>query len=601
MRKLSGKIKIIVLTYCIISSLFHLYAVLSRMHSLLLRSTHLMFLLPLAFILYPAHKNAPKDRVPWYDWILAILAALPGLYVLVEFDWVINRVWSVTPLRFIEKILGALLIILIIEATRRTVGYALACLALFFTIYPLFASRFPGLLRGGSASLDELIETNYLTTEGILSIPIGVSATIVILFLIFAAFLEKAGIGEYFMKAVISLVGRKRGGPAKVAVISSGFFGMLSGSAVANVYGTGSFTIPMMIRVGFPKDLAGAIEAVASTGGQIMPPIMGAGAFIMASLLGIPYISVVIAAIIPALLYYFGAYMVIHFISERDNLGIVPEDFIPSKKEILNNSYLLIPIFVLIYTLVSRTASFAAITAIATVVIIFFIRSILSKNFTKFVKNCLLALADGTQRAIAVAMACGAAGLVIGSMNLTGFGFKIVGAILNISLGIGIIALILVAVICVIMGMGLPPTAAYVIVAAISIPALTKLGFQPLPSHFFVYYFAILSNITYPVALAVYAAASLSGGNPRTIGMYAVKLGFIAFIVPFMFIYNDSLLFQGSLLKIGISLILSLIATILLSVSITGYFRKRLSKLSRIVYFIISCLLLLTVIYLGNF
>ncbi|RLG84656.1 MAG: TRAP transporter permease [Thermoprotei archaeon] len=520
-------------------------------------------------------------------------------YVLIDFDWVISRVWSVTPLKPIERILGILLIILIIEATRRTVGNALACLALFFTVYPLFASHFPGLLRGGSASLEELIETNYLTTEGILSIPIGVSATIVILFLIFAAFLEKAGIGEYFMKAVISLVGRRKGGPAKVSVISSGFFGMLSGSAVANVYGTGSFTIPMMIRVGFPRNLAGAIEAVASTGGQIMPPIMGAGAFIMASLLGIPYLSVVIAAIIPAILYYFGAYMVIHFVSERDNLGVVPEDFIPPKKEVLKNSYLLIPIIVLVYVLVSRTVSFAAITGIVAVVIIFFLRSILSKNLTHFAKNCLLALAEGTQKAIPVAMACGAAGLVIGSMNLTGFGFKIVGAILNISLGIGIIALILVAIICVIMGMGLPPTAAYVIVAAISTPALIKLGYQPLSSHFFVYYYAILSNITYPVALAVYAAASLSGGNPRIIGMNAVKLGFMAFIVPFMFIYNNSLLFQGNILKISLSLVLSLIATVLISASITGYFRKRLNKFGRIIYLTLGCILLLTTIFIG--
>ncbi len=291
--------------------------------------------------------------------------------------------------------------------------------------------------------------------------------------------------------------------------------------------------------------------------------------------------------------------MVIHFVSERDNLGVVPEDFIPPKKEVLKNSYLLIPIIVLVYVLVSRTVSFAAITGIVAVVIIFFLRSILSKNLTHFAKNCLLALAEGTQKAIPVAMACGAAGLVIGSMNLTGFGFKIVGAILNISLGIGIIALILVAIICVIMGMGLPPTAAYVIVAAISTPALIKLGYQPLSSHFFVYYYAILSNITYPVALAVYAAASLSGGNPRIIGMNAVKLGFMAFIVPFMFIYNNSLLFQGNILKISLSLVLSLIATVLISASITGYFRKRLNKFGRIIYLTLGCILLLTTIFIG--
>jgi len=397
--------------------------------------------------------------------MLAILALLPGLYMVLNFDWVISRTWGVTPLLPIEKILGILFIILVIEATRRTVGITLAVLATIFLIYPLIASSLPGVLRGGSATVEEVLETMYLTTEGILSIPVGVSATYVILFLIFAAFLEVSGIGDYFMKLVILIAGKRKGGPAKVAVISSGIMGMLSGSAVANVYGTGSFTIPMMKKVGFPKDFAGAVEAVASSGGQIMPPIMGAGAFIMASLLGIPYLKVVKAAILPALLYYLGVYVVVHFKSVKDNLGVLPDEAIPQKKEIIKKVYLLTPVIVLIYTLIFRTPQYAAVIGIFAVIAVAFISKDTRLSLNDFIK----ALSDGAIKAIPVAAACASAGVVVGAINLTGVGFKIVGGIVSLSAGIGIIAAIFVAIIGVIMGMGLPTTAAYVVVAAIAV------------------------------------------------------------------------------------------------------------------------------------
>jgi len=580
MREIKGKIKYIIIGYAVIASLFHIYTgIFGTIHSMLQRSIHLMFLLPLAFLLYPAHKNAPKDKIPIYDIVLAILALLPGLYMVVNFDWVISRTWGVTPLLPIEKILGILFIVLVIEATRRTVGITLAVLATIFLIYPLIASSLPGALRGGSATLEEVLETMYLTTEGILSIPVGVSATYVILFLIFAAFLEVSGIGDYFMKLVILIAGKRKGGPAKVAVISSGIMGMLSGSAVANVYGTGSFTIPMMKKVGFPKDFAGAVEAVASSGGQIMPPIMGAGAFIMASLLGIPYLRVVKAAILPALLYYLGVYVIVHFKSVKDNLGVVPDEAIPPKEEVIKKLYLLTPIVVLIYTLIFRTPQYAAVIGIFATIAVAFISKDTRLSLNDFIK----ALSDGAIKAIPVAAACASAGVVVGAINLTGVGFKIVGGIVDLSAGIGIIAAIFVAIIGVIMGMGLPTTAAYVVVAAIAVPALTRLGFLPLASHFFVFYYAILSNITYPVALAVYAAASISGGDPRKIGAHAVKLGIMGFIAPFLALYNPSLLFEGNYSMTILSFSLAVVGTVLLGAGIVGYLQKELNKIERII------------------
>lgn len=579
MREINGKIKYITIGYAVIASLFHIYTgIFGTIHSMLQRSIHLMFLLPLAFLLYPAHKNAPKDKTPLYDIMLAILATLPGLYVLLNFDWVISRTWAVTPLLPIEKILGVLFIILVIEATRRTVGGTLAILATIFLIYPLVASLLPGPLRGGSTTPEEVLETMYLTTEGILSIPVGVSAMYVILFLIFAAFLEVSGIGDYFMKLVILIAGKRKGGPAKVAVISSGIMGMLSGSAVANVYGTGSFTIPMMKKVGFPKDFAGAVEAVASSGGQIMPPIMGAGAFIMASLLGIPYLRVIKAAIIPALLYYLGVYVIIHFKSVKDNLGVIPDEAIPPKNEVIKKIYLLAPVIVLIYTLIFRTPQYAAVTGIFTAIAVAFISKDTRLSLNDFIK----ALSDGAIKAVPVAAACASAGVVVGAINLTGIGFKIVGGIISLSGEIGTIAAIFVAIIGVIMGMGLPTTAAYVVVAAIAVPALTRLGFLPLASHFFVFYYAILSNITYPVALAVYAAASISGGDPKKIGTHAVKLGIMGFIAPFLALYNPSILFEGTVTMTIISFLLATVGTILLGAGIVGYLKKELTKLERI-------------------
>ena len=598
MREIKGKIKYIIIGYAMIASLFHIYTgIFGTIHSMLQRSIHLMFLLPLAFLLYPAHKNAPKDKIPIYDIVLAILALLPGLYMLLNFDWVISRTWGVTPLLPIEKIFGILFIILVIEATRRTVGITLAVLAMIFLTYPLVASSLPGALRGGSATVEEILETMYLTTEGILSIPVGVSATYVILFLIFAAFLEVSGIGDYFMKLVILMAGKRKGGPAKVAVISSGIMGMLSGSAVANVYGTGSFTIPMMKKVGFPRDFAGAVEAVASSGGQIMPPIMGAGAFIMASLLGIPYLRVVKAAILPALLYYLGVYVVVHFKSVKDNLGVLPDEAIPAKKEVIKKVYLLTPVIVLIYTLIFRTPQYAAVIGIFATIAVAFISKDTRLSLNDFIK----ALSDGAIKAIPVAAACASAGVVVGAINLTGVGFKIVAGIVDLSAGIGIIAAIFVAIIGVIMGMGLPTTAAYVVVAAIAVPALTRLGFLPLASHFFVFYYAILSNITYPVALAVYAAASISGGDPRRIGSHAVKLGIMGFIAPFLALYNPSLLFESSSTMAIISLLLAILGTIFLGAGIVGYLKKELTKIERVVIGSLGALGIILAAGLGYF
>jgi len=545
MRTLSGKTQAFMYVYIILMGIFHLYtAVFGTYEAYLQRMIHLTWVLPMAFILYPATKNSPMDQPTGLDWLLAAVSVIPGIYGIVYYGEIVVRITQVDPLTPAQLWLGILLTFILLEATRRVVGLPLTLIAAFFAGYMYFGANLPGILKGLQFTLPEVVEEIYLTGEGIFSIPLGVSATFVMIFLIFGGFLEKSGIGEYFMEFAQAFAGTTPGGPAKIAVVSSCLFGSISGSAVANVYGTGTFTIPLMKRLGYQPYFAGAVEAVASSGGQIMPPIMGAGAFIMASLLGIQFREVIIAAAFPALLYYGAVFLMVHLRAIKLGIrGLKPEE-LPSKRYVLKHSYKLIPIAGLLWMLLTGyTPMLAAVIGIGMAWVV----SLFDPRHRMGPREILNAIYSGASNITVVAIACAAAGIIVGSVSLTGIGFKFVGLIFSLARDIPFLALILIMLVSLILGMGLPTTAAYILAAALGVPALTRLGFNPLGAHLFVFYFAIISAITPPVALAAYAASSVAGAHPNQTGFQAMRLGILAFIVPYAFCYDPGLILNAGL------------------------------------------------------
>ena len=418
-----------------------------------------------------------------------------------------------------------------------------------------------------------------------------------IIFIIFGTFLEMSGSGAVLMDLGKALTGRYRGGPAKIAVLTSAFFGTISGSAAANVYATGSFTIPMMKKAGYDPAFAGAVEASASTGGQIMPPVMGAAAFLMADILGIPYLQVCKAALIPAVLYFFSLLIMVDFEAARKGLrGVGPEE-LPSLKATLKRSYLLLPIGVLLAAMIWGYTPFRAafLATVSTVVISFF-----SRKERMGIRTILKALVVSGQRTVLIATACGVAGIIIGVVTLTGIGLNISSVIISASGGIRIIGLVLIMISSIIMGMGTPTTVAYVIVATLGVPALGKLGFDVLPSHFFVFYFGVLSMVTPPVAVAAYAAAEISGENMMKIGLRATKLCFVAFIIPFAFMYEPGLLMLGSWPTIAMEFSTAAIGIVGLAASFHAWLWVPIGWLFRVLFFA-AALLLITPGFQTNF
>jgi len=537
-------VKVIYL-YILAMGIFHLYtAVFGTFEAYLQRMIHLTWVLPMVFVLFPFKKGSISTIIPWYDWILAVMSVLPGFYAMMNYEEITYRIVQVDPVTTPQLIMGVILLFVLLEATRRIVGWPLAIIAGFFAGYMYFGHFMPGIMRGLSFTLKEVIEQIYLTDEGVFSIPLGVSATFVMIFLIFGGFLEKSGVGEYFMEFAQAFTGTAPGGPAKIAVVSSALFGSISGAAVANVYGTGSFTIPLMKRIGYPSFFAGAVEAVASSGGQIMPPIMGAGAFIMASLLGIQYKEVMIAAILPALLYYGAVLLMVHLGALKNGLKGLSQEDLPSRIKALKDIYKMLPIVGLVYLLLKGyTPMLAAVIGIVMAWII----SLFDKERRMGPKAICDAIYTGSKNIPVVCIACAAAGIVVGSVALTGFGFKFVGLVFSLARDIPFLGLGLIMVVSLILGMGLPTTGAYILAAALGVPALAKLGFDPLSSHMFVFYFAIISNITPPVALAAYAASSIADSEPNKTGFAAMKLGILAFIVPYAFMYDPGVILHGGL------------------------------------------------------
>jgi TRAP transporter 4TM/12TM fusion protein len=581
LRKLSGWQKKVFGLWLTFVSVFALYtATFGIMQPRIQRGVHLLFLLPMAFILFPASKKKVSDPIPVYDWILAFLAILPALYLILHNDALNIRFEFVDPVPMLGLGLGALNIVLLLEGIRRAVVPAMTILICGFFIYVFAAPNFSGVFYCKPLPLSELIEMEFLLTDsGIYGAITGISATFVALFVIFGSIMEGTQTGKFFTDLACRLTGKSRGGPAKVAVVSSAFFGSISGVAAANVYATGTFTIPMMKRLGYRPQFAGAVEAVASSGGQYMPPIMGAGAFVMSEITGIPYLDICVAAALPAIAYYASLAIRVHFIAVKDDLkGMKEEDMMVPLSVIIKDSYLLLPLFGLMVLLIAGYSVFmAAMGAIAMSYLISFVK----KKTAMTPSKTLEALRSAGQNMVMIALACAGAGMIVAIVTHTGLALGIATVITNWSGGYLLPALMLIMVTSLILGMGMPCTPAYIVAITIGGPALVALGVNLLAAHLFVFYFSILAEVTPPVCIPAYCAASIAGAKPLQTGFEAFKMAIVAFTIPYIFVFNHALLLKGGLFETLSLALLIIISVVFLAAAVTGFFFKHLNWFER--------------------
>jgi len=533
------------------------------------------------FVLFPARKNSAKpqkvNHIPFYDIILAAAGAFSFFYFVANNKAIINHATHITTL---EIWLGVIGIIVLAECCRRVTGIPILVVAGCFVIYAFYTN-----LANGKALykvLRSVIYNLFYTTTGVIGTPVGVCSTYIVLFIIFGAFLEATGIADFFIQCANMVAGSASGGPAKVAVISSALCGMVSGSSVGNTVTTGSVTIPMMKSTGYPGEFAGAVEAAASTGGQIMPPIMGAAAFLMAEMVGVPYSNIVIRAILPAVLYFTGIFLMVHLRAKRLDLKGIPREELPKAKFILPRIYLLIPLIALVYLIVSGyTMSRAAIIATVLCIVV----SMFDKEHRMSPKKFVDALETGAKNTLSIAVACGIAGIIAGVVTMTGLGQVFISAIVGISHGQLMIALVLTMICCIILGMGVPTTATYIIMATTCAPILTTgMGLNTLCASMFVFYFGIVADITPPVALAAYAGSAIAKSDPMRTALNASKLAIAAFLIPYMFCLNPAmLLIDTNAGEFILIIITSVVGMYAIAAGLEGYMLTNLNMVLRIV------------------
>jgi TRAP transporter 4TM/12TM fusion protein len=558
---------------------YHMWAIaFSPPEAWIFRSTHLAFAMVLVFLIYPLRVKDVHEQPDWLSLVLLVLALAINAYIWIRYDYLINRIPYIDAPETYDLIVGVLAILLVIEATRRVIGWALPLTALAFLAYGLLFANI---------EFDRLIDQLYLTTEGIYGSTLGVSAYFVLIFVLFGSFMERTGTGRLFMDFALSLTGHTAGGPGKVAVVSSSMFGTISGSAVANVMVTGSITIPLMKRTGFTPAFAGGVEATASTGGQIMPPIMGAAAFVMAEFLGVSYLQVTIWAVIPSLLFYGTLFGAVHFEAKRVGLAGVPKAECPRIGTVLRErGHLFIPVIVVLGIMVmGYSAPLAALAGTLSCFPVALLRRATREGIT--LATVWDAMIDGARNCLGVAMACACAGIVIGIIALTGLGITFTQLVLALAQETLILALIVTAMAGIILGMGMPTTPAYIIMVALLVPAVARLlepvyaglGFGAIemraPAHLFAFYFAIMSAITPPVALAVFAAAGIAKADLWRTGWAAVRIGAAGFIVPFMFVYEPALLMIGSWPAIVQASATAAAGCLLLAGGLNGYLLRK--------------------------
>ncbi len=551
-RAYRGIPSILITIIAIVTSCYHLvYAYFHPFFALDHRALHWLFMSVLVFSLYPfSKKRSPLERMSIFDWIFLVASTAICIWIFLFSTPILNRAGSFLP---VDVIMGTIMVILVLEASRRTTGVAVPMVAIFFICYALFGPYLPDAFAHKGYSIKRISTYLALSTDGIFGVPIGVSANFILLFILYGALLRKTGAGQFFTDVAFALTGWTRGGPAKAAVASSTFFGMISGSSVANTVTTGSFTIPLMKRTGYPAHFAAGVEASASTMGQIMPPIMGAAAFIMAEFLSIPYYKVCIAAAIPASLAFFSTFMQVHFRAVALGLAGLPKSDLPRiRTAFAKGWHHIFSILLLIYFLMRNFSPERAVfwAIIATVISSFIMSLIRRESPRDFFMLILDGLKEGATGAVEVAAACAAAGMIIGCITMSGLGIKFSSLVVDASMGHLYLALPFTMIACIFLGMGVPTTAQYIIISSLVAPALVQMGVIPIAAHLFILYFGTRADITPPVALAAYAGAGIAKSDPWKTGVSAFQLGIAGFIIPFMFIYAPELLLIGSAWKI---------------------------------------------------
>ncbi|MCE5201874.1 MAG: TRAP transporter permease [Synergistaceae bacterium] len=583
-RALTGWQGKLVMIIAIAMSCFHFYT--SGFGLLLAQkqgAVHLAFTLCLVFLLYPAtSKQSKTSGIPFYDFILAGIGIAAAMYLVVFFNDLTTR--AGLPTRT-DLIMGFLLIVSLLEATRRISNPVLPILACIALLYCYFGRMMPDMIAHRGFSVARIVNHMYLGTEGIFGTPLEVSSTFVFMFILFGSVLEKTGLGKFIIDLSMALAGWSTGGPAKVAVVSSGLMGTVSGSSVANVCTTGMFTIPLMKSVGYEPYFAGAVEAVASTGGQIMPPVMGAGAFIMAQFLGVPYIQVALAAVVPALLYYFAVMVQVHFEATRLGLKGIPWAQLPPLWPLLKSKgFLLIPLIAIIYFLI---AGYTPLRAAFNGILVSFVLSWINKETRLTPKRILEAFEAGARGAIGVACACATVGMVVGMGTLTGLALRIANAIVTLAGGSKILTLFFTMMASIILGTGLPTTANFIVTSTMAAPALFQLGVPPMAAYMFVFYFGISADLTPPVALAAYAGSGIAGSDPMKTGVTAFKLALAGFLIPYVYVYNPMLLFiDVQAIPMIQAIFTALMGVFLLAMATIGFFKAHIAWYMRIFAFV---------------
>lgn len=571
--------------------LFQLYATLSgKIPAQILRASHLAFVQALAFLLFPALKHLPRNTLPLHDVLLAIVGAACWIYIVINFQQLVRRAGAYTPL---DITVGAIGILVLIESCRRIVGLPILIIAVAFICYAFAGPYLPGFLNHRGYSFQRVVSHLFFNTEGIMGTPIGACSTFIFLFILFGALLESTGIGQFFIDMCNAIAGGASGGPAKVAVLSSALLGTVSGSSVSNTVGSGSFTIPMMKKLGYKGEFAGAVEAAASTGGQLMPPIMGAAAFLMAESLGMPYITIVKAAIIPALLYFTGIFITVHLEAKKLGLKGMPKNELPKFLPLfLRKGYMVLPLLVIIVFLcMGRTAVYAALMGIVSALLIGIVSSFVDMAQGKkpsFTMNEVVNIMCAAARnIISVAIACAMAGIIIGIVTLTGIGLKFGAGLISISHGIVFITLFLTMISSIILGMGAPTTANYLITSTITAGAIIGLGIEPLAAHMFAFYFGIIADVTPPVALAAIAGAAIAKAKPIRTAFQATKLAVGAFIIPYMFVFNPQMLMiHASVGNVIWIVFTALIGMFGVSSALEGYVFRRTGMAERALFLV---------------
>ncbi len=595
-RELKNFLKSFAFLVLALMSVYHFYASgFGTIREILHRGIHISFVVGLVFIFYSWKKiNHSKKNfnTPFIDIILSILVVISALYLpLLPPEVLAPRVGNPED---IDIIMGSFLIVLTLEAARRSIGFTLPFICVLFILFAIFGPYFPGALKHGGASWVGFVNHIYLTNQGIYGIAVGVMAQYVFLFILFGVLATRIGLGQLFIDLAMVIAGKYSGGPAKVAIFSSAFLGTISGSSIANTVTTGSLTIPAMKKVGYPPHFSGAVEATASTGGQITPPILGAAAFIMVEYLEVPLRDILAAALIPALLHYFGIFIMVHLEAKKLGLRGLTDEEVPKFLSVVKDNWLsLAPLILLVYLiLIGRTPDYAAVISIIACVLIGFVK----KTNRLTIKDLVQCLSQGAKNTLAVGAAAAAIGIIVGVVTLTGVGFRLGYVVIQTAGDIGsfflhfipfglltiedltlFFSLLLIAFSCIFMGTGVPTTATYIILVAVAAPALTQLNIEPIVSHFFVFYYGVLADITPPVALAAYAAAGIAGSNPFKTGNTAFRLGIAKALVPFVFVYSPSLLLVAQGFDIYIffqTLISAMIGIGLLGVSFSGYLLK---------------------------